>query len=103
MAILLHAKARAGISPVWEDNVRTDLRTSVSAVGTPAYFLHGIHDYTVNYALARSYYDRLEAPLKGFYTFGSSAHSPMFEEPDRMNRILREDVLTGSTGLADRG
>ena len=98
-----YAKARAGVSPVWEDLVRTDLRTSVSAVGTPAYFLHGSHDYTVNYSLARSYCDRLEAPLKGFYTFAASAHSPMFEEPDRMNRILREDVLTGSTGLADRG
>jgi pimeloyl-ACP methyl ester carboxylesterase len=97
------AKARAGVSPVWEDNVRTDLRTSVSALGIPTYFLHGIHDYTVSYALARSYFDRLAAPLKGFYTFGSSAHSPMFEEPDRMCRILREDVLTGSVSLADRG
>jgi pimeloyl-ACP methyl ester carboxylesterase len=98
-----YAKARAGVSAVWEDIVRTDLRTSVRAIGTPVYFLHGIHDYTVNYALARSYCDRLEAPLKGFYTFASSAHSPMFEEPERMNRILREDVLTGSAGLADRG
>jgi len=100
---LWYAKARAGVSPVWEDNVRTDLRRTVSALGTPAYFFHGIQDYTVNYALARSYWDRLEAPLKGFYTFGSSAHSPMFEEPDRMNRILREDVLTGRVDLADRG
>jgi pimeloyl-ACP methyl ester carboxylesterase len=98
-----YAKARAGVSQVWEDMARTDLLTSVRAVGTPVYFLHGTHDYTVNYALARSYCDRLEAPLKGFYTFESSAHSPMFEEPDRMNRILREDVLTGRTGLADRG
>jgi pimeloyl-ACP methyl ester carboxylesterase len=84
--------------------VRRSVLTLSSQTGlTPAYFLHGIHDYTVNYSLARSYCDRLEAPLKGFYTFASSAHSPMFEEPDRMNRILREDVLTGSTGLADRG
>lgn len=97
------AKAHAGVSPVWEDNVRTDLRASVGAVGVPVYFLHGVHDYTVSYALARSYYERLEAPLKGFYTFERSAHSPMFEEPQRMTRILREDVLTGSVGLADRG
>ena len=30
-----------------------------------------------------------------------SAHSPLFEEPERMRRILREDVLTGSAALAD--
>jgi pimeloyl-ACP methyl ester carboxylesterase len=99
---LWHAKARAGVSPVWADIVSTDLREAVGTVGTPAYFLHGSHDWTVNYDLARSYCDRLVAPVKGFYTFASSAHSPMFEEPGRLRRILREDVLTGSSALADR-
>ncbi len=97
------AKARAGVSAVWDDIVRTDLRTKVPALGVPAYFIHGIHDWTVNYALARSYCDRLEAPRKGFYSFARSAHSPMFEEPERLCRILREDVLEGRTGLADGG
>ena len=40
--------------------------------------------------------------MKGFYTFEQSAHSPLFEEPERMREIMREDVLTGSKGLADR-
>jgi hypothetical protein len=39
--------------------------------------------------------------VKGFYTFEKSAHSPLFEEPDRMNRTLREDVLTRDNHLAD--
>jgi hypothetical protein len=39
--------------------------------------------------------------LKGFYTFENSAHSPMFEEPERTLRILREDVLPGRNHLAD--
>jgi hypothetical protein len=39
--------------------------------------------------------------LKGFYTFKQSAHSPLFEEPDKMGEIMRKDVLKGAKGLAD--
>jgi pimeloyl-ACP methyl ester carboxylesterase len=98
---LWRAKSRSGISVVWNEMVATDLRQSVTKVGTPVYFFHGKHDYTVSYPLAKAYLDRIEAPVKGFYTFESSAHSPMFEEPAAMNRILREDVLAGRSQLAD--
>jgi hypothetical protein len=30
-----------------------------------------------------------------------SAHSPFFEEPGKMEKIIREDVLTGLNNLAD--
>ena len=65
------------------------------------YFLHGVHDHTVSYSLAKAYFDRLEAPLKGFYTCRESAHSPHFEEPERVCAIMRSDVLTASRHLAD--
>jgi hypothetical protein len=39
--------------------------------------------------------------VKGFYTFGDSAHSPIFEEPSRAKEMLREDVLPGRSDLAD--
>ena len=39
--------------------------------------------------------------MKGFYIFEESAHSPMFEEPEKMQKILREDVLAGENNLAD--
>ena len=98
---LWRAKSRSGISAVWNEMVATDLRQSVTKVGTPVYFLHGKHDFTVSYALAKEYLAQIEANVKGFYTFESSAHSPLFEEPDAMNRILREDVLAGRSQLAD--
>ncbi len=100
---LWRAKARSGVSIVWDRMVTIDLRRHLTELAIPVYFLHGRYDYTVNYALARSYLDAIKAPVKGFYTFESSAHSPMFEEPEKMNRILREDVLTGSNRLADAG
>ncbi len=86
---------------LWDDFVNTDLTVAVPELQVPAYFCHGVYDYTVSYALAKTYFGELVAPSKGFYTFERSAHSPAFEEPERMRQIMREDVLKGRTTLAD--
>ena len=88
-------------SRLWNAQLSTDLTTKVTRLEVPVYFFHGVYDYTVSYPLARSYYKRLDAPVKGFYTFMYSAHSPLFEEPAKMREIVRADVLTASRGLAD--
>jgi pimeloyl-ACP methyl ester carboxylesterase len=86
---------------LWDELVRTDLTEEVPALALPIYFCHGAYDYTVSYALAKAYFGQLQAPLKGFYTFECSAHSPFLEEPGRMQVIVREDILLGATRLAD--
>lgn len=86
---------------LWDDFLRTDLTRTVTELALPVYFCSGRYDYTVNYELSRAYLQRLRAPAKGFYTFEHSAHSPLFEEPARMRRILVEDALAGETRLAD--
>jgi pimeloyl-ACP methyl ester carboxylesterase len=96
------AKAQNGVSPLWDANLSTDLSEEVPELDIPVYFLEGIHDYTCAYAEAQAYFEKLEAPVKGFYTFEESAHSPMFEEPEKTLRILREDVLSGENNLADK-
>ena len=63
-----------------------DLADRVTELALPAYFFHGVHDYTVNYQLAKDYVEALKAPLKGFYTFDRSAHSPIMEEPRKSTR-----------------
>lgn len=87
---------------LWNAQLAADLTKLVPRLDLPVYFIHGIHDCTVSYTEARSYYEQLDAPLKGFYTFRRSAHSPLFEEPDRMCEIMRADVLGGTTRLADK-
>jgi pimeloyl-ACP methyl ester carboxylesterase len=89
-------------SQLWNEMLAADLTKRVPALKLPAHFLHGRHDYTVSYVLSKAYAQELAAPLKGFYTFQNSAHSPMFEEPERTLTILREDVLPGRNRLADR-
>ncbi len=86
---------------LWDKMQITDLTQQVTQLDIPVYFLHGLYDYTCAYPLARDYFEKLDAPVKGFYTFEHSAHSPMFEEPERMERILLEDVLAGTNNLAD--
>lgn len=86
---------------LWDTMLMADLREQVPALAVPAYFLHGRYDYTCAYPLAKAYLGELRAPLKGFYTFEESAHSPMFEEPQRTVTILLKDVLNGTTSLAD--
>ena len=78
-----------------------DLTTEVSQLDMPVYFFSGIHDYTVSYTLAADYLKKLQAPKKGFYTFEQSAHSPLFEEPEKFLRIMLEDVLNGAANLSD--
>ncbi len=87
---------------LWNEILATDLTALISRVAIPVYFLHGVHDYTVTLAETMAFADSLEAPVKGFYTFRQSAHSPMFEEPERFRLILEQDVLRGTSRLADR-
>jgi pimeloyl-ACP methyl ester carboxylesterase len=75
--------------------------TEIPKIDIPIYFFAGIYDYTVAYELQLSYFNNIDAPLKGFYTFNNSAHSPVFEEPDFALEILVNDVLNLTTSLQD--
>lgn len=86
---------------MWNQMIATDLTAKVPELDIPVYFLHGIYDYTCNYNLAKDYFEKLQAPVKGFYSFEQSAHSPLFEEPEKMQYILRNDVLAGENNSAD--
>jgi len=90
---------------------RTDLRRrmltarpedEILALKIPAYFIGGRYDLTVSRDLAKRYLGLLSAPVKGFYTFEDSAHSPMFEEPQRFLEVWTADVLGGGNERADK-
>ena len=77
------------LAPLWDDMIATDLTKKVPELDIPVYFFEGIYDYTCSYTLAKDYFEKLKAPIKGFYTFEQSAHSPLFEEPEKMRRFCR--------------
>ena len=98
---LWRAKARAGVSWLWPDMLHTDMSKELRQVGLPVYFIDGIYDYTVSFTAAKAYFQQLQAPVKGFYTFEHSAESPIFEEPEKVREIMLQDVLHGTNNLAD--
>ena len=59
----------------------------------PIFFLLGRHDRHVSAALAEQYFDMIDAPYKRLIWFEQSAHNPHFEEPEKFNKVLIEEVL----------
>ncbi len=94
-------KSRSGVAALFGTMTSTDLSRTLPELTIPVYLLEGQYDLTCGYSVAKEYFAVLKAPVKGFYTFENSAHSPIFEEPERVQQILREDVLKGTNSLAD--
>jgi pimeloyl-ACP methyl ester carboxylesterase len=99
---LWRGKSQSGVSSIWNEITTTDLSMQVTGFEIPVYILAGRYDYTVNYDLQKDYFMKIIAPEKGFYTFEDSAHSPLFEEPEKFIEIMVNDVLNGKVNLADK-
>lgn len=82
--------------------LETDFSNEIQELDIPVYFISGKYDLTVNFNLSKAYLLKLKAPGKAFYTFDYSAHSPLFEEPKKVRRIIEDDVLKGEFNLADK-
>lgn len=78
------------------DSMHFNAFEQVPSLKVPIYFFAGAYDYTCLYSLQKEYYAQIQAPLKGFYTFENSAHSPLFEEPDKAMGILTQDIVNGT-------
>ncbi|MDO4274838.1 MAG: alpha/beta hydrolase [Eubacteriales bacterium] len=94
-------KAFMRSTTVYEEFFSADLFKESLSFKIPIYFFSGTYDYTCPYPLSLKYFKTLDASLKGFYTFNNSAHSPLWEEPDRAIKILAEDILQGTNELSD--
>jgi pimeloyl-ACP methyl ester carboxylesterase len=56
----------------------------------PVFIFQGKYDYQTPYVVAKEFFDQLKAPQKEFFTFEESAHSPVMEEVEKFNAIVRE-------------
>lgn len=90
------------IKYLWNYVLQTDVIKQVPSLQVPVYIFQGKYDYQVSYVIAKEFASALKAPLKGFYTFEHSAHSPCFEESKKMCQILRTDVLQHQVSLRDK-
>lgn len=94
-------KAFVQQSQVAYDRMEFVAMDNVPVLKIPIYFLAGKQDLTCNYTMQKEYYKQVKAPLKGFYTFEHSAHSPLLEEPERAINIFVNNVIPGSVSMSD--
>lgn len=78
---------------LWPEMSRIDLTKTALTFEVPVLFLLGRHDRVVPGALAAAYLERLSAPYKKLVWFERSAHNPNYEEHERFNRVVIEEVL----------
>jgi pimeloyl-ACP methyl ester carboxylesterase len=77
---------------LWPDVIQANLFTAIDSMQIPVYIFQGIYDYQTPHVVAKDFYDQLKAPEKEFFTFTNSAHSPLMEEVDKFNGIVREKI-----------
>lgn len=80
---------------LWDEVARTNLIEDLGPLEIPVIILEGAYDYQTPYPLANALFDTIEAPEKHFYSFENSAHSPLFEEPERFNALVLEHTGLG--------
>jgi len=78
---------------MWNEVIHANLFDEIDSMQVPVYIFHGKYDFTTPHSVAKDFYDQLKAPEKGFFTFENSAHSPVMEEVEKFNSIVREITL----------
>jgi pimeloyl-ACP methyl ester carboxylesterase len=78
------------IKNLWLDVINSNLNVSVDSMQIPVYIFQGIHDYQTPYTVAKDFFENLKAPQKEFFTFENSAHSPLMEEAEKFNSIVKK-------------
>ena len=85
--------AISSFKQLWTPVMEKNLIETLKEQKVPVYIFQGKQDYQTTYMYAKEYYDSLKAPIKQFYTFEKSAHTPMIEEYDTFKEIILRDVL----------
>ena len=83
---------------LWDETTGDNLYETSTTFEVPVYIIHGKHDYTTSYTLAREYFEIIKAPKKSFFTFENSAHSPNFEDPEKFTQIVHGISLETKEG-----
>ena len=81
------------LDQLWGEVVGQDFFKTVKKLDVPVLITQGRHDQNTPSELARAWFDALEAPDKKWVWFEKSAHSPIKEEPEQWQRVIREEIL----------
>ena len=90
--IVKYAKGATYLSDVmWSDVVGQRLGR-IKRLEVPVIITQGRHDFNTPSAIAKEWFDALDAPSKVWVWFENSAHSPDVEEPEKWSAVLAEEL-----------
>ncbi len=75
---------------LWDEQQAYDAREQHQTFETPIYFINGRYDRLISPDLSAEYFETIDAPHKELIWFEESAHSPLFEEPDKFNELAKQ-------------
>lgn len=78
---------------LWLEIIALNLNKDIDSMQVPVYIFQGVCDYQTSFDVAKDFYKQLKAPQKEFFTFENSAHSPVMEEVEKFNRIVRQVII----------
>lgn len=82
-----------------EDEIsQLDLSEHHRSFAVPIVFLLGRYDQHVPSLLAERYFETIQAPCKRLVWFEQAGHNPPFEEPDKFNAVMIQEVLPLAVG-----
>jgi pimeloyl-ACP methyl ester carboxylesterase len=81
------------LKTMWPEIMKLNFMQEIPEVTVPVYFLQGRNDYNTPAVLVEKFYTTLKAPSKELVWFEKSGHHPMYEEPEKYDTFLVENVL----------
>ena len=82
---------------MWVANWVSDIKeSSISTLVTDFFTIDRKRQTHSTHALAKEWFEKIEAPEKAFFTFENSAHGTIMEEPEKFVQIIREITLNRS-------
>lgn len=70
-----------------------NLTKTLTEIKCPVYFMAGRNDYQTNSTITEGYYQKLIAPKKQLFWFESAGHFIPSKEPERMQKLIIEQIL----------
>lgn len=83
---------RFSTETLWPEITQINLMKSAPALRMPVFFFLGRKDRVVAPETSVKYFEALDAPAKKLVWFENSGHHPAWEEPEKFNRVMVEEV-----------
>ncbi|MGG7468891.1 alpha/beta fold hydrolase [Chryseobacterium arthrosphaerae] len=78
--------------PVWKENAKTNLFSTVPEIPCPVYFFIGSGDNQSYYTIAEQYYQFVKAKNKKLFWFKKSGHTIFNTEPEKLQDLIIKKI-----------